>query len=470
MQAFLAVACLFGVGCSAEKGADDAPPNIVLVSIDSLRARNLGCYGYPKPTSPFIDELAQGGVLFENAVSTTTWTLPAHAAMFTGLYDSAHGLYDNGQRLGDGHTTLAEQLRDHGYATAGFFGGPYLHPTFGLDQGFDVYKSCMTTTSDAASADEVRKGAQEVSGASHEDITGPRTRREIAQWASQAGDEPYFLFVHLWDVHYDYIPPAEYVEMFDPDYTGDLTGENFTTNPRIKQGLNERDLQHLLALYDGEIRFTDDILRGIFDDLEAQGLLENTLVIITADHGEEFYEHGRVGHQGVPFEEVLHVPLIVHWPEEIEGGKRVTDQVRLIDLAPTLYDILGITSDRPHSGRSLRPLLEGQPLPAESALAELLIRQMQVRALRTNEAKLIRAQPDQPGFLFRLPSDPGEREPLGVGSPHDSERVRLEEELSAVARQAEAIRAQLGAGAVEGADVSPELDSQLKGLGYGGEE
>jgi hypothetical protein len=137
-------------------------PNIVLVSIDSLRADHLGSYGYARDTSPFLDRLAREGTRFENAISTTSWTLPAHAAMFTGLQGSVHGLVDNGLRLADGHLTLAEILRREGYGTAGFFGGPYLHPTFGVAQGFDVYESCMTTIADDTGDADVRSSARKV--------------------------------------------------------------------------------------------------------------------------------------------------------------------------------------------------------------------------------------------------------------------------------------------------------------------
>jgi arylsulfatase A-like enzyme len=199
----LAAALIAVMGCSGDP--KPAPPNIILVSIDSLRASSLGCYGYKRETSPFIDELAEKGVRFENAISTSSWTLPAHAALFTGLYDSTHGLVDNGQRLADGLVTLAEVLRARGYHTAGFFSGPYLHPTFGLARGFDVYESCMTTTPDEASEEEIRGGAQLVAGPSHRDVTGPRTLEKVSRWADRDLEEPFFLFVHLWDVHYDYM-------------------------------------------------------------------------------------------------------------------------------------------------------------------------------------------------------------------------------------------------------------------------
>ena len=146
-----------------------------------------------------MDAIAAEGMRFEHAVSTTSWTLPSHAAMFTGLYDSTHGVFDNGRRLGDSFVTLAEVLSDAGYETAGFYGAPYLHPTFGLGQGFVTYQSCMTYIPDDSSDQSIRKSAQARKGGSHADITGPRTRNNVGKWLQSIDGRPFFLFIHLWD-------------------------------------------------------------------------------------------------------------------------------------------------------------------------------------------------------------------------------------------------------------------------------
>ena len=239
-----------------------------MISIDSLRPDHLGCYGYGRATSPAIDRLAAEGVRFETAVSTTSWTLPAHAALFTGLYDSAHGLYDNGLSLADEHRTLAETLAEHGYQTAGFFGGPYLHPTFGLGQGFEHYQSCMTRWPTTSAKPDVRAESRAARGASHADVTGPRTLEEFGRWLDGADrGRPFFLFVHLWDVHYDYIPPPEVAALFvDPAYRGASTGADFAEARALGgHGSPRPTQQHLIALYDAEIRFTDEILGRILD-------------------------------------------------------------------------------------------------------------------------------------------------------------------------------------------------------------
>jgi len=439
-------------------GAD--APNIVLVTIDSLRFDHLGSYGYPFPTSPTIDRLASEGVRFEEAVATTSWTLPSHAAIFTGLFDSTHGLVDNGLRLRDQHVTLAEVLEGAGYRTAGFFGGPYLHPTFGLGQGFETYRSCMTQLPDDLPDEAVRNQSRAQRGASHADVTGPRTEREVSRWLDESADDqrPFFLFLHLWDVHYDYIAPEEYVRMFDPDYEGDLDGVGVMENPRIALGMDKRDKQHLMALYDAEIRFTDDVLGRILDGLRGRGLMENTLVVITADHGEEFLEHGGKGHQHTLYDEVVRVPLVFWWPGHLQPSV-VDDQVRTVDLMPTLLSIAGIERQPRMQGRSLVPLLAGQEMEPADALCELLVDGRRFRALRTHEWKWFDPGDGIPAAID-LANDPKERRPIMAEEATRLGKVRLRN----LVRSCTEFRTK--AGGAERIEVDEELARQLRSLGY----
>jgi arylsulfatase A-like enzyme len=460
-----ALAAGAGLGCREEPAAR---PNLVLVSIDSLRYDHLHAYGYPRETSPTIDRLAREGVRFESAVSTTSWTLPAHAALFTGLYDSTHGLVDNGQRLAPGLATLAERLAQAGYHTAGFFGGPYLHPTFGLGDGFEVWQSCMTAVpgdlSDAALRDESRAPK----GRSHGDVTGPRTLEAVTRWAGERpSDRPFFLFLHLWDVHYDFIPPPPYDRLFDPDYRGTISGVDFMGNPAVGPAMDPRDRDHLIALYDGEIRFTDAILGEILAALRERGLLENALVAVTADHGEEFFEHGGKGHQKTLFDEVVRVPLILHWPGRLSAGRVVRDQVRAVDLAPSLLAAAGVPAQPAMQGRDILPLAEGGSLPPRAALLELYADGRDQRALRTLELKAYapgrlrdRVLPD---FAYDLVQDPRERAALRRGG--DARFEAAFAELEATRAAASALRAELGGGAAP-AGVDGELRERLRELGY----
>jgi arylsulfatase A-like enzyme len=437
-------------------------PDIVLVSIDSLRHDHLGCYGYPKDTSPTIDALAAEGVRFSNAVSTTSWTLPSHAALFTGLYDSSHGVVDNGLRLGDEHVTLAEVLQDAGYQTAGFYGGPYLHPTFGFGQGFETYQSCMTRLADDLPGRRVRRQARAVLGAAHADVTGPRLLEEVGAWVDSVGGRPFFLFLHMWDVHYDYVPPERYVEMFDPGYPGDLTGAGFARDPRIRRDMPARDLRHLVALYDGEIRFSDDILGEIFGLLEGRGRFAEALVVVTADHGEEFFEHGGKGHQNTLFEEVLRVPLVMRWPGAIPAGRVVELQVRLIDVMPTILSLAEVPLPLLIQGRDLSPLLRGEELAPRAALAELLVDDRRIRALRSNGEKLV-SYGEERFQHFDLQQDPGEQEPLAKGSDRFA---GAREALELATERALAFRERLGDRRAAEAPLDREMCERLKALGY----
>jgi len=459
---------LFALAAGPVVAADGgtAAPDILLISIDSLRADHLGCYGYGQPTSPAIDRVAAGGVRFPTTISSSSWTLPAHAALFTGLYDSTHGLVDNGLRLSDDHVTLAEALLDAGYQTAGFYGGPYLHPTFGLAQGFVKYQSCMTKVPAGLSGAAARAASRAERGAAHEDVTGPRTLEEVTRWLGVADKRPLFLFVHLWDVHYDYVAPDRYVRMFDPDYQGSLDGRNLISNAAVSPAMPARDLRHLLALYDAEIRFTDDTVDRLLRVLEKKrGRMGNTLVVITSDHGEEFFEHGGKGHQRTLFDEVVRVPLILSWPGHFAIGRTVPDQVRLIDVMPTVLAAAGVTSPPRMQGRDLGPMARAtgaKRLPPEPAMSELLVDGRGMRSLRTPEFKFIEQGPGLDSGGFDLRNDPGEKHPLPPSLP--SVRNGLQH-LAQVLEAARFFR-ELLALAPRGAQPDEETLERLRSLGY----
>ena len=453
-------------GTSEEaRGLKAGAPNLLLISIDSLRPDHLGCYGYARPTSPVIDRLAREGARFETALSTTSWTLPSHAALFTGMFDSAHGLYDNGLRLADAHHTLAEVLSERGYHTAGFFGGPYLHPTFGLDQGFDHYQSCMTTVADDLSAAEVQAESRAPVGASHRDVTGPRTVVELGRWldALEPG-RPFFAFVHLWDVHYDYIAPAGDAALFvDPAYAGPFDGRDFARTIRTRPQMTPADRAHLVALYDAEIRFTDRIVGQIVERLARDGVLDETVLVVTADHGEEFFEHGGLGHQSTLFDEQVRIPLIVRYPARV-APRAIAQPARLIDLMPTLLELAGVQEPPPMQGRSLVPLLEGGALEPAPALLELLVDRRGMRALREVNWKFLDAgRPELRGALD-LANDPRER---GFTPDHDIAGPGLERLRQAARATHEFGRRHVGQGAVPQA-VGPGMEAQLRSLGYTG--
>lgn len=399
-----------------------AAPNVILISIDTLRSDHLGTYGHVNDTSPRMDALGAEGAVFEECASSTSWTLPAHAAMLTGLSDLVHGCTDTNRTLAASRVTLAERLGAVGYETGGFWSGPYLHPTFGLGQGFDTWVDC---TSYAAINNELAENqgtieGEEVWNRANHDITNPSVLKGATSWLQENGDERFFLFLHLWDCHFDFIPPAPYDTMFDPDYTGTMTGRNFFTNPDVNAGMDPRDLEHLKALYDGEIRWTDDHIGQLLDALEKQGLAENTLVVLTSDHGTAFFEHGQRAHRNGLYDELIHVPLIMRFPEAIPAGTRSNTQVRLIDVVPTILDLVGLPHPADVMGRSLRPAFGGElEESVEPAVSELYTLGMEQRSYRRRDHKLIMdwANPaDVRSFVVDLSNDPGEQSPLTSAS------------------------------------------------------
>jgi len=350
LGAVLLAVCLPFAGCGRP---DDTPRlNIVLISIDSLRADHLGCYGYERDTSPAIDALGAESTLFRNAISQAPWTLPSHASLLTSLYSRTHGADDPDRQLPPTAATLASTLRSAGYSTHGVVSGVFMHSRFGFATGFDSYD------------DNSARGGHRLS---HGAVTSPDTNARAAATLDTV-EPPFFLFVHYWDVHYDYIPPAPYDTKFDPDYDGSVTAEHFMKNPEIHREMDSRDLQHVVALYDGEIGWVDEHIGKLIAELKRRELWDDTIVVLTSDHGDEFFEHGEKGHQHSLYQELLHVPLIVRVPGF--AARQVDARVELIDVMPTLLDLVSVSAPSGLQGRSLAPVLRGEALEPRPAFAE----------------------------------------------------------------------------------------------------
>jgi arylsulfatase A-like enzyme len=394
------------------KQAPAESPNVLLISIDTLRPDHLGSYGYHRKTSPRFDKLASEGVLYENHISSTSWTLPAHAALFSSLLDSVHGCIETNKKLPEGISTLAEVFAKAGYKTAGFFSGPYLHPAFGLGQGFQHYENC-TSYARAIDTAPAKKWAMDagVMRKSHRDITNPIVYAAFKKWFDQNRGSRFFMFIHMWDVHFDFIPPPPYDKMFDPDYTGTVTGADFFFDPAINAKMPKRDLEHLIALYDGEIAWTDHHLGKILDDLENAGLLDKTVVAVTSDHGTEFFEHGNKSHRQTLFDEVIRIPLVIRYPASLPRGVRVNTQTHLIDVAPTLVELAGLPPMSGIMGRSLMPGALNQTstsTPESITVSELFSVGRRIRAIRTLQWKFTDHMNLKLRYYVNLEKDPHE--------------------------------------------------------------
>jgi arylsulfatase A-like enzyme len=451
----------------AKKSPDGKPPNVLLISVDTLRPDHLGCYGYERDTSPNIDRLAAEGSLFETMVSSTSWTLPAHCSMFTGLSDTVHGCVEMNLRLADDRVTIAEMLKDAGYQTVGLFSGPAIHPVFGVAQGFDEYIDCTSfadVTIEKISSGQSLDGG-EIQKASTTDITNPRVLERTTKFLNERRKDPFFLFVHWWDVHFDYIPPSPYDTQFDPDYEGSITGENVFGNPAVNPMMDKRDLEHIIALYDGEIAWTDMHIGKLMATLDELGLRDNTIVIFTADHGEEFFEHGRKGHRMTLFDEVIRLPLIIRYPGVAPAGERFTQQARMIDLVPTILDLAGLPPATNVMGQSLAPVFRGEELANDTlAISELFSVGRELRTFRRPSRKLLVNEKDGGTAAFNLAQDPGEHSRIAVET--DPILRLLIKDAQNGNKWLEAFRKVWPVQAMDSTEMPDHVRKQLESLGY----
>lgn len=445
-------------GKDEEKGVDR--PNVLLISIDSLRPDHLGCYGYERDTSPVMDSLAQDGILFKNTVSTTSWTLPAHISLFTSMDIMVHGVVGDGASLYKEIGTLAQVLKQSGYRTAAFCSSPYMNPAFGFNRGFDLYHNIDL---DSPGFEDTIIPQAEERDAVHDDITSPRITELASEWLEKNGNNPFFLFLHMWDVHYDYIPPEPYDRKFDPDYTGDVDGRDFIHNPEINPEMDARDLEHVIALYDGEIAWVDHHLGLIIEKLKESGIFERTLIVITADHGDEFFEHGGKGHRSTLYDEVVKIPLIIHGPGVVKGGAEVLDQAGIIDVAPTILNLCGLEIPAWMQGGSL---LAGPEYKADRDDGAVLLELgPELKALRTNPYKLIFNLPHLQTIIFDLTRGPEETYQHLVTSPDKWNEANLKfySRLGADRTLAKKYR---GGKSGSPVSLSKEEEARLKALGY----
>jgi arylsulfatase A-like enzyme len=433
------------------------PRNALLVSIDTLRPDHLSCYGNPRPTSPRLDELARAGVRFTDVTAAAPWTLPSHATMLTGLYPSHHGVKSHETRLPADVVTLAEELQARGFETLAVVNTHNLGaPQYQLGQGFARFEYITETDRDARTGRLLNPNMGEVVVSTAKELLAKRDRAR-----------PFFLFLHFYDVHTDLTPKAEYRAEFVQPYQGKLDGRTQQLNGVRKRGehLSEADVRFLEEMYDAEIRTFDELFGRFLDWLGEQGLRDETLFLVTSDHGEEFQEHGGVLHGRTQYQELLRVPLLVAGPG-VPQGLVLDDPVHGVDVTPTMLGCLGIDARTPRDGLDLGALWRGGTLPERALFGEADQdtrraghEQFDVkRMVRRGNDKLIHDRLARRAELFDLARDPGELFDLS------SERAQRARELAA-----ELERFLAGAIASDRvAPPSPEERAQLDALGYGG--
>ncbi len=432
-------------------------PNIIVITVESVRSDHVGCYGFDRPTTPAFDELAREGTRYENAHSVTSWTLASHATLLTGLYPTAHQVTGPMDRLGDSYVTLAEHLGANGYQTAGFVSGPFLRTPHNLHQGFELYDDSPSSSSQQDA---------------HHDITNPAMEELLADFLSNRRDSerPFFLFAYMWDPHYDYNPPAPFDTMFRSDTAEPFDIAEFELNPLIRPGMTAGALRYVRDQYEGEIRCTDELLGRLWKQLRDEGLWEETTIILTADHGEEFFEHGGKGHKNGLYDETLHVPLVIKWAgsSAAEVDPRLTG---LIDLFPTIVGMTGTASREELHGKSL---LQEPRKPEHPLFFELITTLYGVGAdrgkkeverwwaVRRGDFKMISIPDRHTNLLFDMIGDPLEKNSIEKLRPDILEEYLAllppwQQRMQAVARQH---------GPPENAFLSNEEIDRLKALGY----
>lgn len=408
---------------------------LIWISVDTLRADHLGAYGYPRPTSPAIDQFLRSAAMFKDAFSTASWTLPSLAAQFTSRPPSLHGAVSDARKRDPASSTVFEALGEHGFTVLAVTSNSFVSPKFETAAGFDTL---WDTDGDA----------------------GEVTR--LALQALERWDGGHLaLFVHYMDPHGYYEPPPPFQDLFRERYRGPVTTRNF----EALKSADAAGIRFLQGMYDGEIAFTDARIADLLSGLAARGLLDRAVVVFSADHGEEFQEHHGWGHGHTLYQEMLHVPLGLRVPGV--SPQVVEDPVSTIDLAPTLLDALGVPAPASFRGRSLMRLLRGERLPEQALIAEtektldgthrLCLRRGSLKYVRVMGAGATgAASPALRETLYDLRHDPDERRPIEAP------------ELASIRREAEAylasVRAEVAVSAP--ADLSLEERERLRALGY----
>ncbi|MCZ6507132.1 MAG: sulfatase [Acidobacteria bacterium] len=375
----------------------EVQPNVVVITVDTLRQDHLGAYGGDVAT-PALDRLAAEGFRFLDVFSTAPTTLPSHTSLFTGNYPARHGVVLNGRyRVPPQARTLAEVLVAEGYRTAAFVGSAVLDKTYGLDQGFETYDDDFTSSPDSV---QEQRRAEEVS-------------RSAIEWLRRV-EPPFFLWVHYFDPHGPYDPPPPWDGSY---YEGDPRDPTNRSMDEIDPVFYQRlegitDIEYPRAQYRAEVSYTDSAIGSLLESLAATDAAEDTLVVMTADHGESlgennyYFDHGNTLHDSS-----LRVPLLIRVPW-LEGGRTASGPVSLVDLYPTVLELLHLPGPANVQGKSLVPYLEGELLPAERTIffethLPVLTGGTPIIGMRKGDWKLI-MWPSQ-AALFDMARDPGER-------------------------------------------------------------
>jgi arylsulfatase A-like enzyme len=460
----------FGCGGASDDAERAERPNVVLISIDTLRADRLGSYGYRLPTSPHIDELAEQGVRFRDATVPWPRTWPAMASMLTGTYPATNGVAFRPRRpLPGNNETLAEALAGAGYATAAVVANVNLGRGFGFNQGFEHFvESWAEKARGQTGSAEIEPVAGRVKAFTNATIV---TDEALSLIETLSARQPFFLWLHYMDPHGPYLPPAEYAGLWAGEYARNEVplGRIPQYQRQVRDGVTITDLGHYEAQYDREIRYTDDEIRRILDDLQVRGLSDETLIVLTADHGESLGEHrDYLSHGTSPYQPGARVPWIMVLPGRLPDGRVIDSAVGLIDLKPTVLELVGLSPSPATQGRSLVSTIDADVPPPEFIFVESGWASPSQLAVRRGRWKLVwlRAARDRRKFtreaveLYDLDTDPGET--LNVAREH----AEVADELLVTLEHWRATTPRYTGPAGPSGPVDEQTREMLRALGY----
>ena len=446
--------------------------NVLLYTVDTLRADALSYEDPQTSTTPNLARLAAAGTRFDNTQAQSPWTLPSFCSLMTSIHPSGQGVTSSKNRLDSARRTLAEEFRAAGYLTQAVVCNAWLTSTYGLEQGFQGYHHVWQ---EGDSQYWLKMIWVRLFRRFQRDFLKPPNTHDSAEMVDRAIDfleqnagSNFFLWVHVIDPHDPYAPLGRYRKMAGKGYRGRLPARKSGNVNLLRRGqrLEAEDRRHLRSLYDLEVRYADEQFGRLMDTLEELGLMSNTLVAFTSDHGEEFWEHENVGHGHTLHNELTQVPLIIKPPSDTPPlVRRVETQVRLIDLAPTILQILGLPTMAEGQGESLLPLMEGTAEENRPSFSEALIYFGEKKSVDDGRYRLIVSPNSDTEELYDLVADPGARRNLAEDHPEIV--LRLKGTLHDHFRQQETFRQSLETSG-EGGDavLDSRMKSRLRSLGY----
>ncbi len=419
--------------------------NLLITLIDACAANRVGAYGHPRPTTPYLDRMAEESVLFERASSSAPYTLASIASLFTGEHADVHRVIHAGDPLPDSKALLAERFRANGYRTFGLSGNAHIHPRFGFDRGFERFEY-------------IDPGV----GRRPFHTVPPEMLETLWEELESADGRPFFGYVHFMPPHAPYDPPTELLRLFARDPPDARYGsiENLLPLSHAAREVPPREAQAILDLYDASLRHVDGVLAEVRARLERAGLLEDTVWIVLSDHGEAFGEHGLWQHSRLVVETMLHVPLIARFPGGRGAGMRIAAPVSLVDLEPTLGELFGLGPSSARTGVSLLPLLAGRQLSDRPPVVARTAGPGPHTSIRRGSKKAIYEARARRWSLFDLERDPLEQRDLSREQPELLAPLREELEL-----WWERWRPAAGAPRQRVA-IPPEMRERLAALGY----